>query len=53
MDSQSLPHPVIEPVPPGLLALFGMVAGEILSPLISPVAITRVMSLGVKPGPLP
>ena len=50
---QVLPHPVINPVPPGLPVSVDMVPGEMLSPLISLVAVTSEMSLGEKPGPLP
>ena len=48
-----LPHPVMNPVPPGLVASGAMVAGEMLPPLISDVASTTAISLGEKPGPEP
>ena len=48
---QSLPQPVIQAVPPGLFALSTMVPGEMLVPLISPVAVTMEMSFGLNPGP--
>ena len=47
-----LPHPVIQPLPPGLSELGAIVPGEMLSPLISPDAWTTEMSLGEKPGPV-
>jgi hypothetical protein len=46
-----LPQPVIAPLPPGLLALGAMVAGEMLAPLGVVVSRTTEKSLGVKPSP--
>ena len=42
---------MIHPVPPGLSAFGGIVAGEMFEPLIDEVAVTTEMSLEVNPGP--
>jgi hypothetical protein len=45
------PHPVIAPLPPGLLAFGARVPGEVFAPLGVLVRRTTAKSLGVKPEP--
>lgn len=48
-----LPQPVIQPRPPGLVAVVATWPAAMLVPLIAPVAVTTAMSLGVNPVPTP